>query len=103
MDVNINRLDHTLKVVITGRLSGDDAYKWYNSIMDALGDDVTEVIINLAGVNYLTSASLRGIILLQKEMDKRDGELVLEDPQEMIFEILDATGMTRFLDIRKTS
>lgn len=88
--------------MITGKLSGNDASAWYTMITDQLGDDVTEVVLNLAGVTYLTSTSLRNIILLQKEMNIRDGELILEDPQEMVMDILQLSGMTAFLDIRKT-
>ena len=102
MDVQINRQDHILTAVITGRLSGEDAYKWYSMISDKLDDDVTEVVLDLSGVYYLTSASLRGITLLQKEMNKKDGELILIDLQDTVLEILEVTGMTAFLDIRKT-
>lgn len=102
MDIQLNKQNHTLKAVITGKLSGNDATAWYTMILDQLGDDVTEVVLNLAGVTYLTSTTLRNIIMLQKEMNIRDGELILEDPQEMIMEILQLSGMTAFLDIRKT-
>lgn len=102
MDIQLNKQNHTLKAVITGRLSGKDASAWYTMIIDQLGDDVTEIVLNLAGVTYLTSTSLRNIIMLQKEMNIRDGELILEDPQEMVMDILQLSGMTAFLDIRKT-
>ena len=102
MDVQIKREKNTLRAVIIGRLSGNDAYEWYNMVADQMGDEVEEVVLNLAGVSYITSAALRGIILIQKEMNMRDGELVVEDPQEMIMEVLRATGMAAFLDIRKT-
>ena len=102
MDVKLYKENHTLKAVLTGQLSGNDAFSWYNVIADQLEDDVTRVVLNLDGVTYLTSASLRGVILLLKEMNLRDGELVLEDPQDPVMEILELAGMAKFLDIRKT-
>lgn len=102
MDIKLDKQNHTLKAVITGQLSGNDAVTWYKTIIDQLDDDVTEVVLDLAGVTYLTSTSLRNIILLQKEMNKRDGDLILENPQEAVMDILKLSGMTAFLDIRKT-
>lgn len=102
MDVKLYKENHTLTAVLTGQLSGNDAFSWYNVIADQLEDDVTRVVLNLDGVTYLTSASLRGVILLLKEMNLRDGELILEDPQDPVMEILELAGMAKFLDIRKT-
>ena len=71
--------------------------------MDVQFNKENNSLLNRAGVTYLTSTALRGIILLQKELDKRDGDLIIEDPQEAVMEILDLVGMASFLEIRKTS
>jgi len=103
MDVQFNKENNSLRAAVTGELSGEDASRWSGLVMDQMTDEVDEVVLNLAGVTYLTSTALRGIILLQKELDKRDGDLIIEDPQEAVMEILDLVGMASFLEIRKTS
>lgn len=60
--------------------------------------NVSELIIDCKDLSFITSAGLRVLAIAQKNM-KRQGHLVILDPQPDVQEVLDITGLSNFLEI----
>ena len=61
--------------------------------------DATCVVIDLAGVPYMSSAGLRLLLASHKKMLANGGELQIANAQEAVREVLDITGFSGILNL----
>lgn len=85
-----------LNVALEGRLDTSSAPQ-LEAEMKAL-DGVTELVIDMAGLEYLSSAGLRVLLAAQKAMNKQ-GSMVLHNVNETIMEVFEITGFVDILTI----
>ena len=94
MDI-IKKQDQTaLTIEITGRLDTTTAPQ-LEDVVKADLDGITELLLDLAGLEYISSAGLRVVLSAQKIMNKQ-GKMVIRNVNETINEIFEVTG---FIDI----
>lgn len=92
IDKQINGSELTLS--LTGRLDTTTAPELEAVIKENIGG-VTNLVMDFAGLEYLSSAGLRVILSAQKIMNKQ-GEMVIRNVNETINEVFEITG---FIDI----
>ena len=86
--------EKTLTVALSGRLDTTTAPELEKSLQESL-DDVDELVMDMAGLEYISSAGLRVLLTAQKTMVKRGGMKVTH-VCEAVMEVFEVTG---FLDI----
>ncbi len=69
--------------------------------VNAYVDDYETLILDLAGVDYISSAGLRVIVAAHKEMADRGGKFVLRNLNRNVSDIIRLTGFDRKLNIEK--
>ncbi|MBO5403768.1 MAG: STAS domain-containing protein [Phascolarctobacterium sp.] len=79
---------------LTGRLDTTTAPELEAVIKENI-TGVTNLVMDFAGLEYLSSAGLRVILSAQKTMNKQ-GEMVIRNVNETINEVFEITG---FIDI----
>jgi anti-anti-sigma factor len=68
--------------------------------MDAIGiGEARQVVLNLAGLDFVSSAGLRVILRLARLMQSRGGELQIGAPQPMVADVLQTSGFDSLLRI----
>lgn len=92
IDKQIN--DSELTLSLTGRLDTTTAPELEAVIKENI-TGVTNLVMDFAGLEYLSSAGLRVILSAQKTMNKQ-GEMVIRNVNETINEVFEITG---FIDI----
>ncbi|MBQ9762881.1 MAG: STAS domain-containing protein [Phascolarctobacterium sp.] len=92
IDKQINGSELTLS--LTGRLDTTTAPELEAVIKENI-TGVTNLVMDFAGLEYLSSAGLRVILSAQKTMNKQ-GEMVIRNVNETINEVFEITG---FIDI----
>lgn len=88
-----------LTLYLTGRLDTITAPQLEQYLQGAM-DGVQELVLDFAGLVYLSSAGLRVLLKIRKQMDRR-GNLVVRHPNEMIQEVFEMTGFADILTIEK--
>lgn len=88
----------TLTLVLEGRLDTTTAPELDGVIKDELSG-VTELILDIEKLEYLSSAGLRVLLAAQKSMNKQ-GTMVVKNANETIMEIFQITGFADFLTIQ---
>ena len=86
-----------LTIALTGRMDTTTAPQLENELKVSL-DGVEKLVLDFAGLDYLSSAGLRVILGAQKVMNKQ-GEMVVCNVNETIAEIFDVTGFSDILTI----
>ena len=86
-----------LVLAIEGRLDTTPAPELENELKICL-DGVENLILDLAALEYISSAGLRVVLAAQKTMSKQ-GNMILKNVNESVMEVFDITGMVDLLTI----
>mgnify|MGYP002624874865 FL=1 len=86
-----------LTVALTGRLDTTTAPELEKELKESL-DGVTVLVIDMAALEYISSAGLRVLLSAQKIMGKQ-GEMKVSHVSETIMEIFEVTGFSDILTI----
>lgn len=84
-----------LTIQIIGRLDAVTALELDKNLKL---DGVDDLTIDLAELEYISSAGLRTLLKIQKKMDKQ-GAMRIKNIRENVREVLDMTGFSNFLTI----
>ena len=88
--------DNTLK--ISGRIDSNNAAQFEKEMFDAAGESVTDITIDAADAEYISSAGLRVFLKLKKKVS---GEVSVINASSDVYDIFDVTGFTSFLNVSK--
>lgn len=81
---------------LEGRLDNQSAPLLEKALEESLGS-IDKLVIDFAGVDYISSAGLRVLLIAKKRL--ASGEVVLRNVNEVVGEILDMAGFTQLLSI----
>lgn len=102
MAMKTGRYEGVLTVDVEGRLDGYAAEEVKRGIDDALRDDDRSVVIDLAGLSYLSSAGIRVFLGLQKELKGRGGGLAICNVREYPMQVLAMAGFDRVFSLYRS-
>ena len=94
MNINKSANGTELTMAIVGRLDTVTAPEFEAELKASIGG-VESLILDLAELEYTSSAGLRIILMAQKIMNKQ-GKMIVKNVNESVMEVFDITG---FLDI----
>ena len=95
LEINETRDGGKLKVDLVGRLDAKSSTEFENQLAEEV-DGVTELVLDLAEVDFVSSAGLRALLYIQNIMDEKGATMVLQNVDDNIKEVFLVTG---FLDI----
>ena len=85
-----------LTVTISGRLDTSTAPSLETELKDSL-NGITELVFDISGLDYISSAGLRVLLSALKAMNAQKGTMRVTGANEMIREIFDVTGFSDIL------
>lgn len=97
MTIEKNAEGKKLTITLTGRLDTTTAPKLETELKQNISG-VEELVLDLAALEYLSSAGLRVLLSAQKVMN-RQGSMVVRNANEIIMEIFEVTGFVDVLTI----
>ena len=97
MDIRINHEGSKLTLELSGRLDTKTAPQLEN-VLDTQLDGVTELVLDFAGVEYISSAGLRILLKAQKLMN-RQGSMLIRCVNEGVSDVLKITGFSNIFTI----
>lgn len=96
MKIEKKQENEELSLTLFGRLDTVTAPELENEIGDLSG--ITELVIDMKNLEYISSAGLRVILKAQKIMNEK-GSMKLRNVGESIMEVFEITGFSDFLTI----
>jgi len=97
MHISKTQDGNKLTISLAGRLDSNTSPMLDRELKANL-EGITELILDFAQLNYLSSAGLRVILTAQKQMNKQ-GKMVITHVNEIIMEIFTMTGFAEILTI----
>jgi anti-sigma B factor antagonist len=90
-------------LILEGRIDGNTSPKFEMAIRKTQDVGHYKLVLNMAGVSYMSSAGLRILISSSKEAKKhRGGDVRLAEVNERIADVLDLSGLTPLFNIYDT-
>lgn len=97
MNIIKNTEGKTLNIALEGRLDTTTAPQLEAELKQSIADS-TELILDFAKLEYLSSAGLRVLLAAQKVMNKQ-GKMVIHNVNDVISEVFEVTGFADILTI----
>ena len=97
MTINKTAEQGKLTLALEGRLDTGTAPQLEAELKASLAD-VSTLVLDFAGLEYISSAGLRVLLGAQKAMSKKGG-MVIRNVNEVISEVFEVTGFVDILSI----
>ena len=98
MQINFTRENEKLTVAPEGRIDTLTAPVFEKELNELLNNATTELVLDMAKVEYVSSAGLRVILKMQKIMMNL-GQMKLVGVNETVMEVFEITGFSDILNI----
>ncbi len=93
MDISTTSYKRCDLVKVTGRVDSASASRLEAALQEILERKRYNIVLDLSGLEYISSAGLRAMVSTQKACKERGGQLVLAAIPEAIRDVLDLTGL----------
>ena len=95
----IDENDSFTHVALSGRVDINSIGDWDQKFTELLVGRKKPAIVDLSGVDYMSSIGLRMLIAASKPLSSHDAQMVLLDPQPNIEEVLRTSAFHRIMPI----
>jgi len=102
LEVKVNEVDDVVVIKLVGNLDTNTAPEAETEINKWLEKDAKKMVVSLEETKYVSSAGLRIFLATAKKMTASGGAVKLCCPNEVVQEILDISGFSTILDVKKT-
>ena len=101
MKIDIARMPNHAVVTLTGALDGKTAPDAQAAMAPVLGE-FTVLVIDLTAVGYMSSAGLRVLLLLHRQLAAKKGRAILVGLSDSLAETMRITGFLQFFEPHPT-
>jgi anti-sigma B factor antagonist/stage II sporulation protein AA (anti-sigma F factor antagonist) len=102
MDLAPRRLADTIVLRPAGRIdhaSAQDFKEGLGPFLERCATDGDHLVLDLSGLEYISSAGLRALMLARKQVTAQGGTLVVAELRPMVKEIFEISRFTLVLDV----
>jgi anti-sigma B factor antagonist len=101
MEINVKDSDQVAIVEISGDIDSKTTQQVQEQLLAVL-QYAPQVILDVRGVKYMSSAGLRLMLIIHRQLSSNQGSLILVGLSEEIKETMSATGFLHFFVLRDT-
>lgn len=104
MSLDLQHTEEQGKTVLhlKGRLDGQNWETFTQQAAKLIPEEPGTVILNFADVPYISSAGLRGILIIAKDVRRRKGVVAISSAVPMVQEVMDLARLSLVVPIHKT-
>jgi anti-anti-sigma factor len=102
MHIQEERKDGLLVLCLEGRLDANNSKIFEEKLLAVIEQGETRFVIDLAKLDYVSSAGLRSFLLGSRRLTSAGGKIVLCSLQESVKEVFDVVGFYSIFPISKS-
>lgn len=99
MDITVLQQGDATILALSGRMDATTVGDFEQAWRDRIDAGETRIVVDLAGIEYISSAGLRGILALLKMCKSKGGRLAFCSMGSMVAEVFKISGFTAMLSI----
>ena len=97
LDVKIDGSVHIILMV--GRLDSSSASEAETTVKAVIDQGATHLLIDMSGLDYISSAGLRVVLVAAKNMQKSGGAMAICGMSPSVREVFEMTGFLKILKV----
>ncbi len=94
MEIKTQQNGNILIVAVEGRLDAVTAPNYETKIRSLIEEGHHQMVIDFAGLEYISSAGLRGLLLTAKLLKAQNGQVCLANPDGNVKSVFDISGFS---------
>ncbi len=99
MKIAITELKNGSLIAISGRIDSDTSPEVAKAFQSVQDQGTYYILVDMAGLQYVSSATLRALMAAQRASKRNGGEVVLLRVPETIYNVLDMAGLVELYRI----
>ena len=99
MEIRKQKTEKGLLVSVSGRLDAVTSPDFEKEMDGCLAGGEKVLVVDLLGLEYISSAGLRSILAITKKLKARNGKIVLASLQDMVKEVFEISGFSKILPV----
>jgi anti-anti-sigma factor len=99
MDIQDEEIDGTTVVTPNGRLDANASTAFADRVGALVGAAKPKLLIDFSGIDFVSSAGLRALLVLLKKVQAAGGAFALCGVRAPVREVLDISGFTSMMSI----
>jgi len=93
VEIQVSGQDHVTLIEVSGRIDSMNANQFGEAINAEIDGGNIHIVLDLSGVDYMSSAGLREIVSSLKKVKRATGDLRLAQPSDRVREVLEMAGL----------
>jgi anti-sigma B factor antagonist len=99
MEINQQDVDKVRIIGVSGRIDATTSKDVEAALNASIDQDLSKIIVDLAGVEYISSVGLRVLLAALKKQRQKQGQIKLASLQPFVREVFEVTGFTKLFSI----
>ena len=99
MTYEIENIENGIKVNVEGRIDNNTTSELEGVLLPML-DSIDELILNFEKLQYISSAGLRLLLMLQKKMEASDKKFSITNVNDFVMQVFEITKFKNILTIK---
>ena len=99
MEITVNKQDNKTLVVLNGRIDTTTIEQFQQTANVLIEEENPDIEIDCTALSYTSSQGLRVFLMLQKNVMKKGGKMVLRNLNPQVKEVFDITGFSNIITI----
>lgn len=93
LDISVQSLKRVDLITVSGRVDSGTAPELEETLEDRMDEGRYNLVLEMSGVNYLSSAGLRALVAALRTCKKKGGDVRIADPSERVAEVMALAGL----------
>lgn len=99
MEINQTVINNIPIIAVSGRIDATTSKDLETALNDLIDQNNNKIVVDLAGVEYISSVGLRVMLAALKKVRPRQGDVKLASLQPFVREVFEITGFTKLFSI----
>ena len=102
MEIKTRREKEATVVAVKGRLDASSAPQFEKEISDLITGTMAHFVVDLGQLEYISSAGLRVILSIAKQLEKKGGKIFLANLTDQVQEVFEISGFSAIIPIHSS-
>jgi anti-sigma B factor antagonist len=102
MEINTSEMKRVQLFEVVGRVDSNNAAELGAALDSTVDDGKTNLVMDLSGVEYMSSAGLREMVRVLKRVKRSGGDLRIANPSDRVKEVLELAGLDTIFQVYPT-
>ncbi|MBW1787415.1 MAG: anti-sigma factor antagonist [Deltaproteobacteria bacterium] len=102
MEIDISKENEAVLVTVKGRMDAVTSPDFQENLEGLVANGERRIVVDCQGLEYISSAGLRSILIISKSLKNEQGELALFGLNDMVREVFEISGFSTVIPIHES-